>query len=113
MYCKYYILLCCMGGFLGIVYGYQAMPIKSALDTTVLARAPFDVKNIKGIENVIPLAIIGSGPAGLSAALYGARSALYTVVFQGHKPGGQLTETSYIENWPGIPRALGCDLWKL
>ncbi len=59
---------------------------------------------------VVPIVVIGSGPAGLSAALYAARSAVYTVVFQGKKPGGQLTETTYVENWPGTPKLLGSQL---
>jgi thioredoxin reductase (NADPH) len=61
-------------------------------------------------ENIIPIAIIGGGPAGLSAALYTSRASLYTVLFQGPRPGGQLTETSYVENWPGTGRKLGSEL---
>ncbi|CDK30115.1 FAD-dependent oxidoreductase [Candidatus Babela massiliensis] len=70
----------------------------------------FDLSKIEGKKNLVPIAVIGSGPAGLSSALYGARAAVYTVVFQGDKPGGQLTETTYVENWPGTKKLLGTDL---
>lgn len=56
------------------------------------------------------ITIIGSGPAGLTAAIYLARSGLNSIIISGEKPGGQLINTDLIENYPGFKSIKGADL---
>ena len=65
------------------------------------------------MENV-DIAIIGGGPAGLTAALYASRARAKTVVFERGIPGGQIVTTDWVENYPGFPQGLsGLELGDL
>ena len=75
-----------------------------------------DVASVLGLRTsaekpLYDLCIVGGGPAGLAAAVYGASEGLDVVLVEGHAPGGQAGQSAAIENYLGFPRGLsGADL---
>lgn len=62
------------------------------------------------MDTIYDVAIIGQGPAGMTAALYAKRAGLSVLMFEESAPGGKLVKTFEIDNWPGDPHVSGVDL---
>lgn len=75
-------------------------------------RSSVSIADAVGKENIVPIVILGSGPAGLSSAIYATWGGVRAIVMQGPLPGGLLTQTSLVENWPGSKSIQGPDIIK-
>src|SRR6056297_3958218 len=65
-----------------------------------------DFFNTQDIQGEYDLVILGAGPAGLTAAIYGSRDGLRTLVLEKNFPGGQVGITEMVENYPGFPEPI-------
>lgn len=77
---------------------------------TQFDKAVFDLNALKYKQNLVSMAIIGSGPAGMMAGVYGARALRDALILEGDKPGGLLMDTTDVENWPGEDVINGPDI---
>jgi len=95
--------------FLVSCYDYFSKTSKSDKSASFV-HLDYSIERALKKENVVPAVIIGSGPAGLSSALYLARAGMKAFIFAGSMPLGQLTQTTYVENWPGKEKVMGPEL---
>ena len=108
----------CIAGVLSVGCVYAATSLTSLLSLTGCSRKEamheqqlsVDFSGLRELDNIIDMAIIGSGPAGLTACVYGCRGGRQVVCFEGAEPGGLLTKTTLVENWPGEKAILGADI---
>ncbi len=102
------VLTICMG-FKTICYSQMALE-KSQDEKNISENKQFDLSKLNSLKNIKPIVVIGSGPAGLTASMYTSRAKLVTLVITGDEVGGQLTEASYVENFPSRPKMPGLAL---
>lgn len=98
-----------------LLYGLMGLLLVSVLfvrgcDFKRSSEPTININNVFEKDNLIPIVIIGSGPSGLAAAIYGVWANIKVMVINGPTKGGLLTETTYVENWPGKKSALGPDI---
>jgi len=97
-------------GLFWVSFGKKVRAKSGPAGSRTVIKSYQSIKNAIDKLNLVHLAVLGSGPSGYSAALYGARFGRYVVVFEGPERGGLLTKTSKIENFPGYASILGQNL---
>ena len=95
-----------------IIFSLAGILYSKKLSCSKVKNIEYSLDNVLKSDNIIPVAIIGSGPAGLTAGIYSTRLGFKTLIFEGSTPGGQLTGTTYVENWPGSKKILGPQLMQ-
>src|ERR1700722_8580148 len=94
----------CIAGILGVWSVYAATLLAPLLSFTGCMRqesaheesADINFSMLKEVDNILDMAIIGSGPAGLTACVYGCRAGRHVGCFEGAEPGGLLTKTTLV-----------------
>ena len=66
-----------------------------------------NVSSLPSMNDILPAVVIGGGVGGLTAALYFSQANIPCTVIQGHKPGGALSQSHSVRNWPGVKNAPG------
>ena len=97
-------------GIYSIGYTLLSKELKTEASTLIINPHDFPIESLINKSSIMPVVVIGSGPAGLTAAMYTSRAKLKTVVISGLEIGGQLTEASYVENWPARTKMPGLDI---
>lgn len=90
----------------------SGVSIQAATEETTEKVGLINIAKAKKKDNIMPIAIIGAGPAGLCAAVWTARARIPTYVFTNDSIGGHLNDIKQIENWPALPRTTGEDVAK-
>lgn len=101
------------GKLIAIGLQTEDMFINGLISLTLQQMPPSQTDSKEEVMGDFDLIIIGAGPAGLTAAIYAARSGLKAIVLEKSVPGGQVAITPLVENWPGMTRVPGKQLMDM
>jgi thioredoxin reductase (NADPH) len=94
---------------MSVVFGLMAINFTGCLGDRVPA-AEYSLAGIEFNDDTVPVVILGGGIAGLTAAYYCAQARIPCLVVEGSKPGGALSQSHAVRNWPGVLSAPGADI---